>query len=126
MSQGGWGGLLSFNIDDACEIVFREYAEKLYKWSLVAHLGKSKPRLGSVTSSVSKRFATHGTPGSLFSPKELTEYYVAYRLNDYKGLPNETSRSIYVKSFGIDTLGGSVAEIVRGFIVSGARVERAP
>ena len=121
-------GLFNPGLWEASVYVFERYANKLSKWQLVAHTGKPKPKLDSVIKAVTKHFNAWDNPEAHFTTSELTDYYVADKLNGFKrssyrsDIPDSDARSFFIQFSGLDTLAGPMKSLIADFIRHGGTV----
>ena len=109
-------GLIRAGLPEAVVFVFQNYQKKHMKWIPKAFKGIKKPSLLTVIKSVTKKFNSYDNPESKFTVDELIDYYIEYRLKDYKGKNTTDARKMYVGSYGLDTLPNKYKSKIKKFI----------
>ena len=99
-------------LEEAHQFVFRDYSKKQVP-------GKPNPKLGPVIAKVAKHFNAYGKESSQFSAATLTNYYVRQRLAEFNFNPTQVGRQMYLSVFGLDTLNGKLAPILRRWVENG-------
>ena len=118
-------GLFNPGLWEAGVYVFERYADKISKWQLVAHTGKPQPKLEGVIKAVTKHFNAWDNPEAHFTQAELTDYYVADKLNSFKrssyrsDISDIEARTWHIRLFGLDTLTGPLKSLIDNFVQHG-------